>query len=137
MAAAMVGKTIGRTIEEGQVPMYVECFGSTKDEILVTASEMRKELGGQECDRFPTGVLGLFTYCERSAQGQRQLVAGSRKFSCAHISCDDLSALTSEAAETSGITYVRDLDRAEAQVRDGDDRGLTPAVAMLLQRCLN
>jgi glutamate synthase domain-containing protein 2 len=115
IAAAMVGKTIGRTIEEGQLPVYVERFGSTKDEIFVTASALRKEMGDKEFDKIPTGALGLFTYYERLAQGLRQLMAGSRKFSCAHISRNDISALTKEAAEISGITYVMDVDRAEAE----------------------
>jgi len=115
IAAAMVGKTIGRTIEEGQVPVYIERFGSTKDEIFVTASELRKEMGDQEFDKIPTGALGLFTYYERLAQGLRQLMAGSRKFSCAHISRNDISALTREAADISGITYVMDVDKVEAE----------------------
>jgi hypothetical protein len=115
IAAAMVGKTIGRAIEEGQVPVYVERFGSTKDEIFVTASALRKEMGDKEFDKIPTGALGLFTYYERLAQGLRQLMAGSRKFSCAHIDRNDISALTKEAAEISGITYVMDVDRAEAE----------------------
>ena len=115
IAAAMVGKTIGRAIEEGQVPVYVERFGSTKDEIFVTASALRKEMGDEEFDKIPTGALGLFTYYERLAQGLRQLMAGSRKFSCAHISRNDISALTKEAAEISGITYVMDVDRAAAE----------------------
>jgi len=34
LAAAMVGKTIGRTINEGMIPVYVERFGSTVEEIL-------------------------------------------------------------------------------------------------------
>ena len=51
IAAAMVGKTIGRTIDEHQIPVYVERFGSTKDEIFVTAPELRKELGDAEFDR--------------------------------------------------------------------------------------
>ena len=38
IAAAMVGKTIGRTIEENQVPVYIERFGNSKDEIFVTAA---------------------------------------------------------------------------------------------------
>lgn len=37
LAAAMVGKTIGKRINEGQIPMYVERFGSVVDEIFVTA----------------------------------------------------------------------------------------------------
>jgi hypothetical protein len=59
--------------------------------------------------------LGLFTYYERLAQGLRQLMAGSRKFSCAHISRNDISALTREAADISGITYVMDVDKVEAE----------------------
>jgi hypothetical protein len=115
IAAAMVGKTIGRTIKEGQIPVYVERFGTTKDEIFVTASDLRKELGDQEFDKVPTGALGLYTYYERLAQGLRQLMAGSRKFSCAHVARSDLAALTREAAEISGIPYVMDVDRAEAE----------------------
>ncbi len=112
IAAAMVGKTIGRTIEEGQIPVYVERFGSTKDEIFVTASELRKEMGDEEFDRIPTGALGLYTYYERLAQGLRQLMAGSRKFALEHISRDDLAALTPAAAAVSGIEHVMELDAA-------------------------
>jgi len=58
--------------------------------------------------------LGLYTYYERLAQGLRQLMAGSRKFSVEHISRGDLAALTHEASEISGITYVMDVDKMEA-----------------------
>ncbi len=103
IAAAMVGKTIGRTIDEHQIPVYVERFGSTKDEIFVTAPELRKELGDDEFERLPTGAIGLYTYYERLAQGLRQLMCGARKFDLSHISRDDLAALTREAADVSGI----------------------------------
>ncbi|MCK4784512.1 MAG: FMN-binding glutamate synthase family protein [Desulfobacteraceae bacterium] len=89
IAAAMVGKTIGKTIDEQQIPVYIERFGRTKDEIFVTASELRKELGNEEFEKIPTGALGLYTYYERLAQGLRQLMCGSRKFSLEHISRDD------------------------------------------------
>jgi glutamate synthase domain-containing protein 2 len=115
IAAAMVGKTIGRTIEENQIPVYVERFGSTKDEIFVTAPELRKELGNEEFDRLPTGAIGLYTYYERLAQGLRQLMCGARKFDLSYVARDDLASLTQEAAEISGITYVKDVDRAEVQ----------------------
>jgi hypothetical protein len=55
IAAAMVSKTIGRTIDEHEIPVYVERFGNTKDEIFVTAAELRKELGNEEFERLPTG----------------------------------------------------------------------------------
>jgi len=115
IAAAMVGKTIGRTIEEQQVPVYVERFGSSKDEIFVTAAELRKELGDDEFEKIPTGALGLFTYYERLAQGLRQLLAGSRRFALEHLSRNEISALTPEAARISGIPYVMDLDKEEAE----------------------
>ncbi|NWG01947.1 MAG: FMN-binding glutamate synthase family protein [Syntrophaceae bacterium] len=115
IAAAMVGKTIGRTIDNHQIPVYIERFGHTKDEIFVTASVLRKELGDTEFEKIPTGALGLYTYYERLAQGLRQLMAGSRKFSLKYLSRNDLAALTHEAAEISGIQYVMDLDKIEAE----------------------
>lgn len=113
IAAAMVGKTIGITIENHQVPVYIERFGNTKDEIFVTASSLRKELGDDEFEKIPTGAIGLYTYYERLAQGLRQLMCGSRKFSLEHISRDDIAALTRSAADISGIQYVMDVDEAE------------------------
>jgi glutamate synthase domain-containing protein 2 len=115
VAAAMVGKTIGRAIEENQLPVYVERFGSTRDEIFVTAASLRRELGDEVFETIPTGALGLYTYYERLAQGLRQLMAGSRKFSLQYITRDDLAALTPEAAEISGIRYVMDVDREEVE----------------------
>ena len=115
IAAAMVGKTIGNTIEAGEVPVYVGRFGKTKDEIFVTAAELRKELGEDEFERLPAGAIGIYTYYERLAQGLRQLMAGSRKFSLEYITRDDITALTHEAAERSGIQFVMDADQEEAQ----------------------
>src|SRR5512137_600850 len=48
IAAAMVGKTIGRAINAHQLPVYVERFGQTRDEIFVTSGELRKHLGDKE-----------------------------------------------------------------------------------------
>ena len=115
IAAAMVGKTIGRTIDENQVPVYIERFGASKDEIFVTAGKLRQELGSDEFDKLPTGALGLYTYYERLDQGLRQLLAGSRKFALEHLSRDDLAALTHEAADVSGIRYVMDVDQGKVE----------------------
>jgi len=115
IAAAMVGKTIGKTIDEGQIPVYVERFGHTKDEIFVTATHLRHELGDAAFEKLPTGALGLYTYYERLAQGLRQLMAGNRKFGMQHITRDDICALTKPAAEISGLAYVMDVDRKEVE----------------------
>ncbi len=113
LAAAMVGKTIGRTIDAGRIPVYVERFGRTRDEIFVTAHSLREELGAKEFEKVPAGALGLYTYYERLAQGMRQLMAGSRKFSPELLSRDDLAALTREAADVTGLPYVMDVDKAQ------------------------
>jgi len=120
IAAAMVGKTIGRTIEENQVPVYIERFGDSCEEIFVTAGALRRELGDEQFEKIPTGALGLYTYYERLDQGLRQLMAGSRKFALEHISRDDLAALTPEAAEISDIRFVMDVDQGKVEsILDG------------------
>jgi glutamate synthase domain-containing protein 2 len=116
IAAAMVGKTIGRTIDEGQIPVYVERFGRTRDEIFVTAAELRHLVGDDAFEKLPTGAIGLYTYYERLAQGLRQLMCGARKFTLAHVSRDDLACLTREAAEVSGLRYLLDVDREEVEI---------------------
>ncbi len=115
IASAMVGKTIGRAMEEGQLPVYVERFGTSKDEIFVTSTELKRELGEQTYELIPTGAIGLYTYFERLAQGLRQLMAGSRRFALEHMSREDLAALTPEAASISGIQYIMDVDKEEVE----------------------
>jgi len=109
----MVGKTIGRSIDERQVPVYVERFGMTKDEIFVTAPELRKKIGNKEFEKLPTGAIGLYTYYERLAQGLRQLMCGSRKFTLEHMTRNDLASLTLPVQQISGIPHLMDLDKNE------------------------
>jgi len=113
LAAAMVGKTIGKCIEEEEeVPIYIKQFGDTIEEIFVTAPELKRKFG-KRFDEIPTGAMGLYTYLQRLAQGMRQLMCGSRKFALEYITRDDIAALTKESAEISGIPYVMDADEEE------------------------
>ncbi len=114
MAATMVGKTIGKRINEDQVPVYVERFGNTADEIFVTAPELKKKYKEKYND-IPTGAIGLYTYFHRLSQGLRQLMAGNRKFALKYISRDDIAALTQDAADISGIPYITDVDKEEVE----------------------
>ncbi|MFH1229887.1 MAG: FMN-binding glutamate synthase family protein [Planctomycetota bacterium] len=128
IAAAMVGKTIGLAIESGNVPVYVERFGTSKEEIFVTASALKHELGEKEFAKIPAGALGLYTYYERLAQGLRQLMAGSRKFALEYISRDDIASLTHEASAISGIQYVMDVDKTKInEILDGSVKSKAPA----------
>ncbi len=114
LAAAMVGKTLGKCINEGEVPVYVSRFGDTKEEIFVTSPNLKQKLG-KRFEELATGPLGLYTYVERLNQGLRQIMAGCRKFKLEYISRDDIAALTREASEISGIPYVMDIDEKEVE----------------------
>jgi glutamate synthase domain-containing protein 2 len=115
IAAAMVGKTIGKAIEAHQIPVYVERFGNSKDEIFVTSGDLRVELGDAEFEKLPTGAIGLYTYYERLAHGLRQLMAGTRSFTLDSLSTNDLASLTREASEVSGVQYVMDVDKSDVE----------------------
>jgi glutamate synthase domain-containing protein 2 len=115
LCAAMVGKTIGKKIQDAEVPVFVERFGNKKEEIFVTASKLKKELGPKKFEKLPTGALGVYTYIERLAQGLKQLMTGNRKFALKHISRDDIASLTKDCANISGIPYVMDVDKKEVE----------------------
>jgi len=112
LASAMVGKTIGKRIEEGQIPVYIERFGSTAEDIFVTAPEL-KNIFKERFNEIPTGAMGVYSYFQRLSQGLRQMMAGSRKFNLSYISRNDIAALTREAARISGIPLVTEIDKEE------------------------
>lgn len=114
LAAAMVGKTIDETINSGQLPVYLQRFGKTREAIFVTAEGLKREYG-KDYERIPTSAIGLYTYYERLAQGLRQLMAGNRKFNLKLLDRGDIVALTHEAAEISGIPHVMEADKEEVE----------------------
>jgi hypothetical protein len=69
---------------------------------------------GDRFAKLPTGAIGVYTYNERLAQGLRQFMAGARKFALKYITRDDIATLTPEASRISGITYIMDVDKKEA-----------------------
>ncbi|MBM3501668.1 MAG: FMN-binding glutamate synthase family protein [Armatimonadetes bacterium] len=112
ITAAMVGKTIGRMIDEGNLPGTISKFGNTRDEIFVTAPELKQILNGKYGE-VPCSAMGLYTYYARLAQGLKQFMCGGRKFALEHVTRDDICALTRAAADVSGIRYVMDIDKEE------------------------
>ncbi|MCL0078293.1 FMN-binding glutamate synthase family protein [Dehalococcoidia bacterium] len=113
LAAVMVGKTLGKAIDDGQSPVYLRRFGKTRESVFVTAEALKREYG-KDYENIPTSAIGLYTYYERLAQGLRQLMAGSRKFALKFIDRSDIVALTRQAAEISGIAHVMEADSEEA-----------------------
>ncbi len=110
MTAAMVGNTIGEMIKKGKVPADIAKFGADVDHVFILAAKL-KDKYGKDFDRIPAGAIGMVTYFDRLNAGLQQLMAGARKFALQYICRDDLCALTRDAAEISGITYVMDADQ--------------------------
>ena len=108
----MVGKTIGKAIEDKNLPIYLQRFGSTRESIFVTAEDLKREYG-KDYEKIPTSAIALHTYYQRLAQGLRQFMCGARKFALKHITKDDIAALTPEASRISGIPMVSDIDAKE------------------------
>ncbi len=114
LAAAMVGKTIGNCLDDGELPVYISRFGRRKEEIFITAPELRRKFG-DKFDSIPSGAIGLYTYMTRLEQGLKQLMCGARKFALEHITRDDIASLTHKAEEITEIPLVMDCDKEEAE----------------------
>lgn len=114
MIPGMVGKNIGKWLTEGKLPRTVSQYGSNKEEIFVEYEQLRAKYGS-EVDRMPLGAIGWYTYVAKLRVGLQQLMAGTRNFKLDTISRDDLMSLTRECEDVTGIAYVMDAYRAEAE----------------------
>lgn len=114
IAAAMVGKTIARAIKDENIPSAVDKYGKTMDEIFITVPALKKKYG-KRFEKLPVSAIAVYTYYQRLAQGLKQLMCGSRKFSLPFVTRGDIASLTRQATDISGITYIMDVDREEAE----------------------
>jgi glutamate synthase domain-containing protein 2 len=123
MIPGMVGKNISQWIKEKQLPPTVSEFGSTEKEIFVYYEELEDKYG-KEMKNIPLGALGVYSFSQKIRVGLQQLMAGSRNFRLNTISRRDLMSLTEDAAKVSGIPYVMDAYRKEAEaILDGKSNG--------------
>ncbi len=119
MIPGMVGKNISSWIKNGNLPKTVSEFGKTEKEIFVCYEELLDKYGTDMKD-IPLGAVGIYTFTRKIKVGLQQLMAGSRNFRLSTISRKDVMALTEEAAKISGIPYVMDAYREEAEsILDG------------------
>jgi glutamate synthase domain-containing protein 2 len=114
MIPGMVGKNIGQWIKDDKLPKSVGKFGIRREEIFVTYEELREKYG-KEVNKLPLGAIGIYTFSQKIRVGLQQLMAGSRNFSLEHVGRKDLMSLTPEATEVSGIPYVMNAYRKEAE----------------------
>ncbi len=114
MIPGMVGKNIGLWIKEGDVPVTISSYGHTEKEIFVCYEELIEKYGNEMKD-IPLGAIGIYSFVQKIKVGLQQLMAGSRNFRISTISRNDLMSLTEDAAKVSGIPYVMDAYRSEAE----------------------
>ena len=115
MIPGMVGKNIANWIKEGNIPVTVSEYGKTEKEIFVCYEELLEKYG-KEMKNIPLGAVGVYSFAQKIKVGLQQLMAGSRNFRVSTITRRDLMSLTEEAAKVSGIPYVMDAYRQEAEL---------------------
>jgi glutamate synthase domain-containing protein 2 len=115
MIPGMVGKNIGKWLKEGNLPKTVSQFGDTPEKIFVTYELLKQQYGADVVKELPYGAIGLYTFTEKLKLGLQELMAGTRSFRVDKIARKDLMALTEDAAKVSGLSYVMDAYREEAE----------------------
>jgi len=117
MIPGMVGKNIGLWLQDGKdsLPRTVGQFGHTVKEIFVCYEDLVAKYGKSTVEGMPLGAIGLYTFADKLRVGLQQLMAGSRNFRVSTISRNNLMSLTDEAAKVSGIPYVMEAYREEAE----------------------
>jgi len=114
MIPGMVGKNIDDWIKLNDLPKTVSIYGNTPKEIFVCYEELVDKYG-KEMKNIPLGAIGIYSFSQKIKVGLQQLMAGSRNFRISTISRKDIMALTEEAAKISGVSYVMDAYREEAE----------------------
>jgi glutamate synthase domain-containing protein 2 len=114
MIPGMLGKNIEQWIKDETLPKTVSKYGTTVEEIFVTYEEV-KDKYGKDIKDIPLGAIGLLTFTHKLQVGLQQLMAGARRFSLPIISRKDIFALTEECAKVTGIDYVMDSYREDAE----------------------
>jgi glutamate synthase domain-containing protein 2 len=115
MIPGMVGKNIGLWLQSGRdaLPKTVSQYGDSVEKIFVQYEAVKEKYGDHTKD-IPLGAIAFYTFADKLRVGLQQLMAGSRNFRVSTISRNDLMALTEEAAKISGIPYVMEAYREEA-----------------------
>jgi glutamate synthase domain-containing protein 2 len=115
MIPGMVGKNIEQWLKDGKLPNTVGQFGSTPEEIFINYEDVKNIVGANEMKSIPLGAVGIYSYIDKLRVGLQQLMAGARCFSVPAITRRELMSLTEECARVTGIPYLMDAYREEAE----------------------
>jgi hypothetical protein len=109
--ADVLAKKPGRNWEE--LPATVSQYGTTPEQIFAGWSAIHERFGN-EAVRIPLGAVAIATFVEKLRTGLTQFMAGARSFRLDSMDRSDIVALTEEAAKVSGITYIMDAFKEDA-----------------------
>jgi len=115
MIPGMVGKNIEQWLQNDRLPNTVGQFGSTPEEIFVNYEDVKSIVGADAMKSLPLGAVGIYSYVDKLRVGLQQLMAGARCFSVPAITRRELMSLTEECAKVTGIPYLMDAYRQEAE----------------------
>ena len=115
MIPGMVGKNIAHWLKERNLPSTVSQFGRRVEEIFVCYEMVADIVGKDEMKNIPLGALGIYSYSDKIKVGLQQLMAGARCFNLPAITRQELISLTEECAKVTGIPYLMDANREEAE----------------------
>jgi len=115
MIPGMVGKNVVHWMDNGGLPKNIAVYGSKPEEIFVCWEQVVDMVGKDEMKNIPLGAVGIFSYAQKLGVGLQQLMAGARRFSIPSITRKELMSLTKECAEVTGIPYLMDAYREEAE----------------------
>ena len=115
MIPGMVGKNIAKWMKKNDLPKTVSEFGSSVEEIFVCYEEVKDLVGSSEIKNIPLGAIGIYSYSDKIKVGLQQLMAGARCFNLGAITRRELMSLTEECTKVTGIPYVMDAYREEAE----------------------
>ncbi|MGD9503943.1 MAG: FMN-binding glutamate synthase family protein [Syntrophobacteraceae bacterium] len=115
MIPGMVGKNISEWMAKNDLPKTVGQYGATPEEIFVNYEAVKELVGAEEFGKIPLGAIGIYSYADKIKVGLQQLMAGARCFRTSAISRRELMSLTEECTKVTGIPYVMDAYREEAE----------------------
>ncbi len=115
MIPGMVGKNVAKWMHNGEMPKTVKQYGETPEEIFICWEQVADIVGKSEMKNIPLGAIGIYSYADKLKVGLQQLMAGARRFNIPSITRRELFSLTKECADVTGIPYVMDAYREEAE----------------------
>ncbi len=115
MIPGMVGKNVDQWLKAGKLPNTVGQYGSTPEEIFINYENVKDIVGADEMKNIPLGAVGIYSYAEKLQVGLQQLMAGARCFRLSAITRREIMSLTTECADVTGIPYLMDAGREEAE----------------------